>query len=49
VSGSGAILTLTFQAIGRGTSPVSISDVGVKNLQLQAIPVAAPSMSITVQ
>ena len=49
VTGSGAILSLTFQAIGRGTSPVSVTDVGVKNLQLQAIPVSSPSMSITVQ
>jgi general secretion pathway protein D len=49
VTGSGAILNLTFQAIGRGTSPISVSDVGVKNLQLQPIPVASPSMSITVQ
>jgi general secretion pathway protein D len=49
VTGSGAILNLTFQAIGRGTSPISVSDIGVKNLQLQPIPVASPSMSITVQ
>ncbi|HYP07213.1 MAG TPA: cohesin domain-containing protein [Bryobacteraceae bacterium] len=49
VTGSGPILSLTFQAIGRGTSPVSVTDAGVKNLQLQPIPVSAPSMSITVQ
>ena len=45
VTGSGAILTLTFQAIGRGTSPVTVTDAGVKNLQMQPIPVSAPSMS----
>ena len=49
VSGSGAILDLTFQAIGKGASPVTITDAGVKNLQLQPIAVSAPSITITVQ
>jgi hypothetical protein len=49
VSGSGPILDLTFQAIGKGASPVTITDAGVKNLQLQPIAVSAPSMTITVQ
>lgn len=49
VAGTGAILELTFQAIGRGTSPVAITDAEVKNLQLQAIPVTPPSMTIAVQ
>jgi general secretion pathway protein D len=49
VTGSGPVLTLTFQAIGRGTSPISVSDAGVKNLQLQPIPVSSPAMNITVQ
>ena len=49
MTGSGAILNLTFQAIGRGTSPVAVTDAGVKNLQLQPIPVSAPSMTVIVQ
>jgi general secretion pathway protein D len=49
VSGSGALLNLTFQAISRGSSPVSVVDAGLKNLQLQPIPVENPSVSIVVQ
>jgi general secretion pathway protein D len=49
VAGSGPILSLTFQAIGRGTSNVAVTEAGVKNLQLQPIPVSAPSVSIAVQ
>jgi general secretion pathway protein D len=49
VAGTGAILNLTFQAIGRGTSPVAVSDAEIKNVQMQSIPVSAPSMTIVVQ
>jgi general secretion pathway protein D len=49
VAGSGAILNLTFQGIGRGNSVVSVSDAEVKNVQQQPIPVSAPSMAIAVQ
>ena len=46
---AGAILSLTFQAIGRGTANVAVTEAGVKNVQLQPIPVSAPSLSINVQ
>ena len=49
VAGSGPILSLTFQAIGRGTSNIAVTEAGVKNLQLQPIPVSSPSVSINVQ
>jgi general secretion pathway protein D len=49
VKGTGAILNLTFQSIGRGTSPVAVTDAGVKDAQMQPIPVSAPSMTIIVQ
>ena len=49
VSGSGALLNLTFQATGRGTTSVSIVDAGLKNLQMQPIPVPTPSVNIQVQ
>ena len=49
VNGSGTILSLTFQGVGRGTSTVTVSEAGVKNSQMQPIPVSAPAMSITVQ
>lgn len=49
VAGSGAIVNLTFQTIGRGSSPVTVSDAGIRNVQTQTIPVSAPSMTIEVQ
>ncbi len=49
VTGTGALLDLTFQAIGRGTSPVAVTDADVKNVQLQPITVSAPSMTVVVQ
>jgi hypothetical protein len=49
VSGSGALLNLTFQPVGKGTSTVSIIDAGLKNLQMQPIPVQNPSVNIQVQ
>jgi hypothetical protein len=49
VSGSGALLNLTFQAIGRGTSTVAVVDAGLKNSQLQPIAVQSPAVNIAVQ
>lgn len=49
VSGSGEILTLTFQAVGRGTSTVSVVDPSLRNMSLQPVIVAAPSVTVTVQ
>jgi general secretion pathway protein D len=49
VSGSGALLTLTFQAVGRGTASVSVIDPGLKNTQMAPINVQAPSANIVVQ
>ena len=49
VSGSGALLQLTFQAVGRGTGSVTVVDPALRNLQLQPIMVAAPVSSIVVQ
>ena len=48
-NGHGRYSDLTFQAIGRGTSPVAVTDAGVKNVQMQPIPVSAPSMTVVVQ
>ncbi len=49
ISGSGALVTLTFQAVGRGTSQVTVPDLGLKNSQMQPINAPAPSLSIVVQ
>lgn len=39
VSGSGTLLTLTFQAVGKGSTAVSVLDLALRNAQMQ--PVAA--------
>ena len=49
VAGSGAILNLTFEAIGRGTSSVTVSEAEIKNIQQQPISVTPPSTAIVVQ
>ena len=49
VTGSGALLQLTFQTVGRGTSDVSVVDPGLRNQQLQPIAVTAPTTNIVVQ
>jgi general secretion pathway protein D len=49
VSGSGTLLTLTFQAVGTGTSAVTIVDAGLRDAQLQPITVATPILNVVVQ
>jgi general secretion pathway protein D len=49
INGSGALVTLTFQTVGRGTSTVSLTDIGLKNSQMQPINAAIPSLTVTVQ
>ena len=49
VSGSGALLNLTFQAVAPGTSSVTVLNPDLKNLQLQTITVSAPTAMVTVQ
>lgn len=49
VNGDGVILTLQFQAVGRGTTTVSVVEPGLKNSQMQPINVTAPSATVTIQ
>jgi general secretion pathway protein D len=49
LSGSGAVATLTFSAIGKGKGTVSIIEAGLKNSQSQALPVLLGSVPVTVQ
>ena len=48
-SGSGTLLTFTFQAVGRGTTTVSVPDPALKNSQMQSIDASAPSLTVVVQ
>jgi general secretion pathway protein D len=49
VSGSGSLVTLIFQAVGKGTSTVSVVDAGLRNMQLAPITVPPPTLSVVVQ
>lgn len=49
ISGSGALVNLTFQAVGRGTSTVTVSDLTLVNSTSKPISVAAPLLSVVVQ
>lgn len=49
VNGSGTLLSLTFQAVGKGTSNITIPDPELKNSQMQPISAAAPSVKVVVQ
>jgi general secretion pathway protein D len=49
VTGSGTLLNLSFQAIGKGASTVSVVDPNLQNVQMQPVNAGAPSVSITVQ
>jgi general secretion pathway protein D len=49
VSGTGALLQLTFTAVGKGTTTVSVTEAPLKNLAKQPIAVQPPSVSVVVQ
>jgi general secretion pathway protein D len=49
VSGSGALATLTFSAIGKGKGAVSITGADLKNSESQSLPVLLGSVPVTVQ
>jgi general secretion pathway protein D len=49
VTGSGSLLNLTFQAVGKGNATVTVVDPELKNLQQQPITVQSPAVTIAVQ
>ena len=49
VSGSGAIVTLNFVAVGKGLSTVTLVDSALKNAQGQPLEVTLGSLAVTVQ
>jgi hypothetical protein len=49
VSGSGPLMQLTFMAIGKGSTTITVTEASLKDSKQQPINVAAPSVIVTVQ
>lgn len=49
VSGTGTLVTLTFEAIHPGTTRVTIPALTIRNSEMQPAPVTAPSLRVTVE
>jgi general secretion pathway protein D len=49
VSGSGVLVSLTFQALAPGTTTITIPNLNVRNVQGQSVFAGSPQMSVTVR
>ena len=49
VNGTGPLLQLTFTAVGKGNTTVSVTEAPLKNSAQQPIAVQAPTVSVTIQ
>jgi general secretion pathway protein D len=49
ISGSGPVATLNFVSLAKGSGTVNVTELGLKNSQNQAIPVALSSVPVTIQ
>jgi general secretion pathway protein D len=49
VNGSGVLVTLNFQAVGKGSTPVFIPNLSVRNSQGQPVADGSPRMTVNVQ
>jgi general secretion pathway protein D len=49
VNGSGLLMQFAFTAVGKGTSTLSVAELGLRDSQKKAITVTAPSLPVTVQ
>ena len=49
VNGSGLLMQLTFTAVGKGTTNLSVTELGLRDSQKKPITVTAPSLPVTVQ
>ena len=49
VSGSGLLMQFNFTAVGKGTSALTVSEIGLRDSQQKPISVTAPSLPVTVQ
>jgi hypothetical protein len=49
VSGSGALATLTFQAVGRGATEIACLDLSLRDSKQQPVPAAPPKLAVAIQ
>jgi general secretion pathway protein D len=49
VSGSGPLVTVTFQAVARGTTQLTVPEVTIRDSKMQLLPAPPPSVQIEVQ
>lgn len=49
VSGSGTLVTLMFQAVGKGETEVRLTEVTLRDSQMQPMTVSAPTVAVTVE
>jgi len=49
ISGSGPVAVLNFVAVAPGKGSVTVTEMGLKNSQSQAVPVALGSVAVAVQ
>jgi hypothetical protein len=49
VSGSGGLITLVFQAIGKGSTQVTVPSLQLRDSQMQPIVVPSPTLPVVVE
>ncbi len=49
ISGSGPLFTLRFQAVGKGTCPIQVTELTLRDSRLQQITSTPPAAQITVE
>jgi general secretion pathway protein D len=49
VNGSGALMQLTFSAVGKGSTSIAVTEVNLRNSKKEAVKATAPSAVVNVQ
>ncbi|MBY0506995.1 MAG: hypothetical protein K2X03_23970 [Bryobacteraceae bacterium] len=49
VNGSGALVTFTFMALGKGTASIALDEIQLENSRREAIPTVKPELSLSIQ
>ena len=49
VKGTGSLVKLTFQAVGKGSTSVSVAEANLRDVQMQPIKVETPAVTVNVE